>query len=149
PTGTVLDTNAIAVSVAPGDQTDPSVAPNGAGWLVAWVDNRNADYDIYAARVDANGTVQDPSGLPIDLGGSAALPAVAFDGTNDLVVWTEEPNTSWIRGARSDAAGTVLDTGGFTIATASGGARVDYPGIAFNGTNYLVAWGGSSVEAAR
>ena len=49
----------------PGDrQLAPTVASNGAGYLVAWQDVRNGiDRDLYATRLTTTGAVQDPTGL--------------------------------------------------------------------------------------
>jgi hypothetical protein len=61
-------------------------------------------------------------------------PAVAFDGTNYLVVWQDGRGTYYdIYGARVSRAGVVLDPGGFAISTATREQRM--PAVAFDGTN--------------
>ena len=70
-------------------------------------------------------------------------PQVAFDGANYFAVWEDsrhdESTVFTIYGARLSAAGVLLDTVGIRIA-----ARDRYdkhtPGVAFDGTNYLVTW---------
>ena len=70
PEGTVLDQEEIRISVAPNLQADPDVAFGGDNYLVAWQDERTAGYrDIYAARVDRDGIVLEPDGIPISAGG--------------------------------------------------------------------------------
>jgi hypothetical protein len=48
--------NGSVVSSAVGDQSSPHAAPDGAGGaIVAWVDSRAGDQNIYAQRIDGNG----------------------------------------------------------------------------------------------
>src|SRR4051794_2031369 len=132
----------------PGDQRNPAVASDGAGFFVAWEDGRDGVFDrhLYGARVAADGTTLDPDGILIaDQSGGQYLPSVAFDGVNYLVVWM--PGVLGpIRGARVSPDGTVLDPGGFAIATSAGEPRVT-----FDGTNYLVVYEGAnfSIRATR
>jgi hypothetical protein len=51
--------NGLAVSTAAGNQVGPNPTPDGSGGLlVAWSDNRGGtDYDVYAQRIAANGTL--------------------------------------------------------------------------------------------
>ena len=67
-------------------------------------------------------------------------PALAFDGDNYLVVWSELDNgaTSGIYAARVSAAGVLVDSPSIPISTVAGDQNT--PSVAFNGTNYLVAW---------
>lgn len=69
-------------------------------------------------------------------------PAVASDGSNFLVVWTDYRNgTPAIYGTLMDSSGNSLD-GGFPIATR--GETQCAPDVAFDGMNYLVVWQGYS-----
>ena len=78
-----------------------------------------------------------PVSLPA--GGNPQLgPAIAFDGTNYLVVWEESrAGQDGLYGARVGQDGAFLDGTGFAIAT---GSDERAPTVAFNGTNYLVTW---------
>jgi phosphoribosylformylglycinamidine (FGAM) synthase PurS component len=116
PQGTVLDPSGIAISTAAGYQWFfLAVAFDDADLLVVWTDRRSMDhYDIYGARVTPQGTVLDPEGIAISIAvGDQAYPAVAFDGTNSLVVWEDwrSGDTSDIHGARVSPAGVVFDSG--------------------------------------
>ncbi len=74
--------------------------------------------------------------------GLGGRPAFAFDNTNFLMVWLDA--SANIRAARISTAGTVLDSGGFVVGTASW-----RPSVAFDGTNYLIIWvSGSEVWGA-
>lgn len=72
-------------------------------------------------------------------------PQVAFDGTNYLAVWEDsrqdEADNLAIYGARIAPDGKVIDSVGIMISTMD--RYVDHiPGVAFDGTNYLVTWQG-------
>ncbi|MDP1916237.1 MAG: Ig-like domain-containing protein [Myxococcales bacterium] len=80
-------------------------------------------------------SVDEPTRTPdSNVGGMAA----AFDGTNTLVVWTDQKNGSDIRAARVTSTGQSLDPMGFILA----GTRdwEDSPAVSWDGTNYLVVW---------
>jgi hypothetical protein len=92
PSGTVLDPGGFPISVAPDFQGSPAVAFDGANYFVFWEDQRagSPNWDIYGARVTPAGTVLEPGGIPISTYQQAQLtPAVAFDGTNYMVVWSD------------------------------------------------------------
>ncbi|MEO0070807.1 MAG: T9SS type A sorting domain-containing protein [candidate division WOR-3 bacterium] len=128
---------------APGEQEVPDIAFDGTNFFVVWDDDREGDfYQIYGARVTPNGVLLDSFSIPISVGeGNRACPAVAFDGTNYFVVWMDDRNMDWvfeIYGARVTQDGGVLDSNGISIST--GGGDRYYPCVAFDGTNYFVAW---------
>jgi phosphoribosylformylglycinamidine (FGAM) synthase PurS component len=143
PSGTVLDPSGIDVSQAPDDEYTPAVGFGGGHFLVAWEDYSVGD-DIFGARVTPAGTVLDPGGFIISTAPQDQYsPAVAFDGTNFLVVWEDGRSVSWyenydIYGARVTPAGTVLDPSGFAISQAAGEQYL--PAVGFNGTEFLVVW---------
>lgn len=140
-TGTVLDTSGIRISAAISSQYGPQVEHDGTNFLVVWYDARNGAYDIYGARVSNTGVVLDTNGIPISTATSDQFaPVVAYDGTNFLVAWQDyRSGTSYdIYGARVSTAGTVLDLSGIPISTAANSQQA--PSIAYNGTNFLIAW---------
>jgi hypothetical protein len=66
-------------------------------------------------------------------------PAVAFNGTDYLVVWTEyRHGEPIIYGARMDPQGVVLDTGGIPITSMS--TFQQFPSVASDGYDYFVVW---------
>jgi hypothetical protein len=129
----------ITVSAAAGSQSEPAVTFNGNSYLVAWEDTRFGSIDIVGARVSPSGSVLDPVGLALESApGGQREPAVAFDGTNSFVVWKDfRSGIADIFGARVGPGG-VIDTASIPISTAT--AAQSQPALAFDGTNYLVAW---------
>jgi hypothetical protein len=78
--------------------------------------------------------------------GDQRFPAIGFDGTNFLVVWTDHPSSAqWDIGSEWDIygtgvtpQGTVLDPAGFVV---SQQAHEQYfSAVGFDGDNFLVVW---------
>jgi hypothetical protein len=158
--GAVLDSNGITVSSSVNRQETPSAAFDGTNYLVVWADERGdpEEFDIYGALLNQTGVANDSTYIVVIAISTAAgwqgNPAVAFDGTNYLVVWADERNGIYpdIYGTRVSPTGTVFDTNGIAISTAQNEQM--FPNIAFDGTNYLVVWedyrvGGSHIYGAR
>jgi len=141
--GVVLDTNSIAIGHSPTNAVSPAVAANGTNYLVLWQDARSFSGDIYGARVTSAGAVEKTNGFLISaMVNAESTPAVAFDGTNYLVVWTDSrdyiTNGSDIFGARINDSGAVADPNGVAISRGPG-SRFD-PAVAANSTGFLVIW---------
>ncbi len=140
--GTVLDPDGILLDYGyfSPEQNSSAVAFDGTNYLVVWTDYRNGEADIYGARVTPGGRVLDPEGIPISTAWDyQEFPAIAFDGTNYLVVWQDYRNWEFdIYGARVTPTGVVLDPDGIPISTASYDQY--FPSLDFDGTNYLIAW---------
>jgi len=86
--GGALASSRFVVGASAFDQRRPRVACDTTQCLVVWEDQRNsAGLDVYGARVKG-AVVLDPGGIPIALGPrDQALPSVAFDGRDFVVVW--------------------------------------------------------------
>lgn len=71
-------------------------------------------------------------------------PKVIFDGTNYFVAWAKQnplyhhTYSHQLYGMRISPSGTILDSGGFVIASKK--SKYNTFNIAFDGTNYLVVW---------
>ena len=135
--GAVLDPDGIPVSTGGCCRFTPAIAFGGGNYLVVWV-HPSAFTDIRGSRVTPGGTVLDPSGIPISVGGRWHWePAVASNGTDSFVVWWDQRSANDVYGTRVTADGTVLDPDGILISSGHGGTM---PAIAYDGVNYLVAW---------
>lgn len=114
----------------------PSLAFDGSNYLVAYP----RDGLIYGTIIKPDGTVLDGASSFAISTGSVQItnygPAVAFDGTNYLVVWQKFAGGYDIYGAQVTPDGTVLNE--FVVFSATG--EQVFPSIAFDGTNYLVVW---------
>jgi hypothetical protein len=137
PTGSVLDPDGILIGISEAELYSPSVAFDGTNYLVVW---EESGAGIVGARVTPSGAVLDPGGVVIAAGpGERRFPAVAFGGTNYMVVWDDDRGGSYdVYGARVTPSGTVLDPGGIVVSDAAYSQQM--PELAFDGTNYLVAW---------
>jgi len=143
PAGVVLEPGGVAVSAAANTQRSPTVAFDGTNFLVAWQDDRKDrdTFDVFGARVNQTGTTLDSAGIPLaTAAGDQVYPAVCFDGTNFLVVWQDSRNGNYcdIYGTRVTQAGIVLEPDGIAVSTAANYQQS--PAVAFDGTNFLVAW---------
>lgn len=136
----LLDDDAIPVSEFPGRQVGPAIAFDGVNYMVVWQDGRSGSWDIYGARMNRSGYVFDLEGLPItSFTGNEMFPAIAFDGSNYMVVWQDRrAASSDIYGMRLTPSGASLDPAGILLSAGDSAQR--HPAIAFDGTNYLVVW---------
>ena len=140
--GTVLDPMGIAICTDAAVQALPAVAWNGVNYQVIWGDTRNGNNDIFAGRVQSDGTVLDGNGFAVsNAAGTQTNPGIGCDNMgNCLVVWEDFRGaaTNDVYGARVRSDGNVLDPAGIAISTTAGEQTV--PVAAWDGTNYFVAW---------
>ncbi len=125
--GKSMDPRGIRVTKAKDVQDRPSVASDGKNFLVVWEDIRSGkDYDVYAARVTADGRVLDPDGILVAGGEhNQCRPVVVYSGQGYVVVWqsfvrkTEFPGkkgTGYVlKCARVSSEGKVLDATPVTL----------------------------------
>jgi hypothetical protein len=135
----------IAIGTMTGVQSVPVVAWNGAtGYMVAWQDARNGGNDIYAQRVNADGTLAGANFVVSNAANNQTTPAItwAAAASEFMVTWadgrTNNTNTD-IYAQRVQADGTF--TGG-NFAVSTGALVQSAPAVAFDeGTGqYVFTW---------
>src|SRR5207244_5038247 len=115
----------------------PSLACGGTEYLVTWSDDRGGVSDhVFAARVLADGTVLDGTGLLVSAD-SLDEPAVDFDGTNFVSAWSD--TRASVYAARIAPDGTVLDPSGIRVSRVN--AYLPRPNLAWNGRTHLLVFG--------
>lgn len=148
--GKLLDAKPFVVSGAKDMQEKPRAAFGNGVFLVVWQDLRNEkDYDIFAARVSPEGKVLDPDGIAVAARPrNQALPRVAFDGTNFLVVWQDFRSGKYdVYGARVSPEGKVLDPDGIVLGASKGAtAHRVTPDVAAAAGRCCVVWAAQSTS---
>lgn len=115
---------------------EAQVASDGAGFLMVWVDGD----ELLGARLGPRGETLDPGGFVIATNlGYTALPALAFDGENYLVVWAS--GDAQIVGARVSPREGLLDAQGFVLTPGPTPGNATRPSVAFTEGRYLVTYG--------
>jgi len=159
--GFLLDTNIIFMP-EPSGQSHPSIAFNGTNYFIAWYDwskgisyhyDMSAYYNIYGCRVDPEGIVLDSAGIFISCyvliaGYLPCPPGIAYGDGVFLIAWSDfrQGLGGDIYGVRIDTNGVVLDPGGLEISVVPATVQA-VPAIAFDGTNFFVAWYDQRVPA--
>lgn len=137
------------------DFAQPAVAFDGINFLVAWESGpgsaQPASTDLLARRVSPLGTFQEVGPFAVSLAAEAQwTPQIACDGTNCLIAWVDRraysgqiysvsPGPGDLYGTLIGTAGTPLQADGLALATGIT-ANALYPGLSFNGTDYVLAW---------
>lgn len=117
----------------------PFIGFDGTNYLAVWNDYRNGpDSDIYGQFVSKSATLIGSNIAISTATGNQRGNYIGFDGADYLIVWTDD------RGGDMDIYGQLVSASGslvgseIAISTASYNQRA--PVVAFDGTNYLVAW---------
>jgi hypothetical protein len=106
--------------------------------------------EIYGARVAPQGTLLDTVPIPILVRENLqTMPQVSFGGGVFLVVWQDDYLTRYvphIAASRVNLQGKVLDPQGFQVSF--GDSSEEWPGLSFDGTNFLAVWSGLKAAGA-
>ncbi|WP_375773403.1 hypothetical protein NR798_21810 [Archangium gephyra] len=147
--GTLRDPGGFPISTAESRPQRSDVAWTGEHFLVVWDDFRNfhlGDSDVYGARVERDGSVLDPEGIPISTAPSfQSNPRVAHQGgSRSLVVWDDRRTGDFrIHGARVTEGGAVLDPGSLRLSSGDFPFELN-PAIAYGCGQYFVAFSGTT-----
>lgn len=116
---------------APGYQDNPGIASDGENFLVAWYDERAWPPVMYAARVNRDGELLDPTDIRIPV---FAYPStVVFAGDAYLVLWSVGHNLYMARVSRE---GNVIDTQRLLAENVPRGQFT----ASSNGSRIVIAW---------
>jgi hypothetical protein len=128
-----------------GEQEDVDAAGPDSLSLFVWRDTRGGETEsrIFGARVRPDGTVLDKNGIEISSGPfNHTEPAVAWDGSQWLVVWSQVVDSFAdveVRAARVKLDGSVLDVP--AIEVTNDAAKLERnPDVAWNGSKFIVVW---------
>ncbi len=136
--GQIADPGGKAISTQPGNEHRPDIVWTGEHYLVAWMDRRDQGTRIYAARVDADGVLLDPAGFPISPNGDfSQLPKLASDGAGGALAVYEGPCGDQCTGVVAVPISSSGHVSPSVVLAASTGRE---PAIAFNGSEYFVAY---------
>ena len=128
----------VRITNAPGDSHQPSLVWTGTEYGVSWFDGRNGNYEIYFARITANGTkigadvriTNDP-----DYG---YAPSLVWTGTEYGVSWWDNRDgNDEIYFARIAASGTKV---GGDVRISNYPSNSGAPSLVWAGTEYGVSW---------
>jgi len=129
-------------------QADPAMARDGSDNIImVWQDFRSGNGDIYAQKVDVDGSKLWAADVRVDSDSGIAdqgTPAVVVDGSgNAIVVWADERNgNSDIYAQKLDGGGNRVWAADVRVDSDSGTATQRFPAMALDGSgDAIVVWG--------
>jgi predicted lipoprotein with Yx(FWY)xxD motif len=137
-------TDGSPISTGPWTQYAPQIASDGAGGaIITWADNRNGDYDIYAQRVNASGTVQwAVNGVAVCTAtGDQYFPEIVSDGAGGAIV-TWEDYALYVHAQRVSSSGAVQWAAGGVILSKAAGSQQNSRIASDGAGGAIVAWEG-------
>jgi len=124
----------VDVSLGAPRQSFPRFAYSGPDHLVVFKSEVSGENRILAQRLDANGAPIDLEPIRLAAGPSLTNPAVAWNGSNYMIVWENagEAGHGQIYARRLTASGTILDPAPIPV------MRGQMPDVGALGSNYLI-----------
>jgi hypothetical protein len=121
---------------------NPSLVWTGNEYALIWSDTRDGNAEIYFARLDAGGTAVGSQARITHDGATSTAPSLVWNGTGFGVAWTDERSGPDIYFARLDDTGSVLGAETRISSNDAGYGDQSDPDLAWNGTEYGLAWQG-------
>ncbi len=121
-----------------GERSAPSVGVSGARVVVAWVDERAGDSDIYC-RASVNGGAETRLNTNVDPVRQEA-PSVAVSGDRVVVAWYDEREGNGDIYYRTSADGGATWSADARLNTDAGTASQSEPSVGVAGDRVVVAW---------
>lgn len=162
--GKVLDPGGILLAGRARSQGAPKIAWDGQTFVVVWMDNFAGQYQVFAARLTADGEVKDPNGFKVSTRDAASdkrssiFPTIASSGGKSFVLWLVA--TTGYGGRISWADGSLVSNGKaqfvfeYTMKDWNATGRALGPGknsipidLAASGNGYLLAWSTNKQKA--
>jgi hypothetical protein len=144
----------VRVTNAPADSDIQSMVWTGNEFGIAWTDHRDANYEIYFARLDSSGSMIGSNVRLTSNSASSEFPSLVWTGSEYGVSWKEDRDgNNEIYFARIDSSGTKVDPPGDVRVTSN--VFTSYsPSLSWSGDEYGVIWidgrdGNSEVYFAR
>ncbi len=115
----------------------------GGTYLLAWQGGGNVADQTYVMTISPSGV----AGSPVQINATSSVAndpvALAFDGANFLVVWSCSTQTSLSGQENWQLFGRIVATTGMAVGNEMvlAAESATFPALAFDGVNYLVAWG--------
>lgn len=120
----------------PNQQHAPVVVSDGAGYLVAWSEERDGSNIVYAVRTDPDGNPLPPGPLA---GGEGYDVHAAYSSGVFLLIWARDDFS--ILGRRLSGNGSWLDPAPVVLRTSA-----FHPAVASSSSNFLFAWDMTTTE---
>jgi hypothetical protein len=130
----------LLVATGSGDSRYPSIVWTGVEYGVAWRDSATTTLDIYFQRISAAGALIGTATQVTSDAGSSGYPSLASANNQYGVAWEDDRDGDInVFFARLDSAGALI-AGSEIRVTADDAYSSRYPSLAWNGTEYGVAY---------
>jgi len=141
--GTLIGSEFLLFTMVGNGARNAALTFGQTNYLIGWQDGAGAGDQTYGKLISASGSVGGT--FQINTTGSLDMNpmAIGFDGTNYLVVWNRSLNYSSGGWPNWQLCGRVVSQSGaligaeLTLVT----EQASFPTLAFDGVNYLLAWG--------